>query len=616
MSPHLQTSKPHQTNHRLHPDESPNANPNTNQQQTKTQHDQQEQIAYKAPYFSKWSRTQFQNAMANGQVISIYVEKISVSWSPLDLYRIMSKYGEVMDVYIPRKMNRQGKKFCFVRFRVVADAQRLLSNIQRMHVEKDTVKVQANNEMAKGVTFIPTSDTMRWLSCCLIGTLKDPNKMISAPYVWKLHGFDDVKVSILGGDTVLICFPSKERLAQFEQESPDWVGLWFKSLKPWQKEDRVMNRRCWLFIRGVPLHAWCQEFFSLIASVFGSLIRVHPYTEQRQRLDGAILEVLTSQGGRIEKEIEVIVTGTKYVLQVVEEVCMECTGADMVDIESDCSEPDSPGASMDGGDGHGDGGGTAAEEADPFNLMPIITGSGLRDSRSAIKARSEPIRKIFESEPELPLIRTKPHELCNQGKSQALLSDCASCSNSNSKPLLVSNFFGPLANYDEGLLVRSDDALSPQPSLGHKTAEAHTPTVMSPMVSMSRSWSGTGEYSERCNSSESRYIKFLEGRLAKAVRSGRVNKGRRFRKIKDTGSLTSTDSSSNNNIRRSHAVDETWCRSLWSPVNLGFRAVEPDGLAGGLVFMWDMDDFKCSSWITGGRWLIVEGTMLKANKVY
>ncbi|KAJ4844558.1 hypothetical protein Tsubulata_031304 [Turnera subulata] len=62
------------------------------------------------PYFSKWSRQQVQRAMDNGQLHSLYVENLPKNWKQTDVYRIMSKYGEVVDVYIPNKRSRSGKR--------------------------------------------------------------------------------------------------------------------------------------------------------------------------------------------------------------------------------------------------------------------------------------------------------------------------------------------------------------------------------------------------------------------------------------------------------------------------------------------------------------------------
>ncbi|KAJ4848461.1 hypothetical protein Tsubulata_038083 [Turnera subulata] len=98
------------------------------------------------PYFSKWSRQQVLRAMANGEVYNLYVQNLSHQWSPMELYCIMSKHGEVVDVYIPRKTASNGQRFGFVRFRSNCDLQRLLADVNKVQVEDGTVTANIAKE--------------------------------------------------------------------------------------------------------------------------------------------------------------------------------------------------------------------------------------------------------------------------------------------------------------------------------------------------------------------------------------------------------------------------------------------------------------------------------------
>ncbi|KAJ4831883.1 hypothetical protein Tsubulata_051485 [Turnera subulata] len=195
------------------------------------------------------------------------------------------------------------------------EAMSYASVVQGQRTRGDSVKTFAYTQ---GISFIPTTDTQAWLSRCAVGLVKNPADMGVALYAWSLHGYEDVRVSKLGGDSMLACFPGVDTMQLFLREEPDWVKLWFSSLKPWQNGDQAKNRRCWLSIRGMPLQAWCSEFFQLMGSVFGQLIGVDSETEQRQCLEGARIEILTAQGGTIEKNMEVCVAGERCSVWVVE----------------------------------------------------------------------------------------------------------------------------------------------------------------------------------------------------------------------------------------------------------------------------------------------------------
>ncbi|KAJ4829935.1 hypothetical protein Tsubulata_021499 [Turnera subulata] len=147
---------------------------------------------------------------------------------------------------------------------------------------------QGRSQTEPGVMFIPTTETMQWLARSAVGVLKSTASMASVQLLWLLHGMREVEVAEMGGDRVLVTFPTKEYMMQFFNQQNDWIPLWFLSLMPWQSGDKAINRKCWIVVRGMPLNIWCKEFFEMIGSTFGSLVRVHPATENRQKGIGVL----------------------------------------------------------------------------------------------------------------------------------------------------------------------------------------------------------------------------------------------------------------------------------------------------------------------------------------
>ncbi|KAJ4838769.1 hypothetical protein Tsubulata_022294 [Turnera subulata] len=230
-------------------------------------------------------------------------------------------------------------RFGFVRYRGIRDLQRLLADVNRVetgegtlrtnkareravnrsitkaysgitpgrgqrveqgHRYIDTVKnatteggIQGPTKSDPGVMFIPTTDNIQWLARSAMGVLRNPASMASVHLLWVLHGVREVEVSDMGGDRVLVSFPTSESMQLFLQQNHDWIRLWFASFSPWQEGDRAVNRRCWIQVRGLPLHVWCREFFEFLGSLFGKLVSVHPLTEQRKSLGAARLEIIT-----------------------------------------------------------------------------------------------------------------------------------------------------------------------------------------------------------------------------------------------------------------------------------------------------------------------------------
>ncbi|KAJ4825577.1 hypothetical protein Tsubulata_006514 [Turnera subulata] len=582
MSPHLRLNNRRPTNpssSTVHTDI-----PNTQTPKHLTpQHTHQSQT--QTPFFSKWSPKQIESAIANGQAISLYVENIPAEWSPTETYRIMSKYGEVMDVYIPMKRTRRGQRFCFVRFRGVRDTQRLLYDVNRIFMEVGPIRANiarersgarqwqlpikqnpvprarglvmptktyaatvtqsqkqgrmgegksTDVEVLTGTTFIPTSETLSWLSRCAVGIIKDPREMDYVHHIWALHGYGEVEVSKLAGNSFLACFPSTDSMQQFLQAPPDWVSLWFDSIKPWCNGMRAETRRCWISVRGLPLQVWCQEFFVLLGSQIGRLIRVDPRTEKRRRLEEARLEILTSQGTFINKTLSVQLLGHKYEIAVVESgTCMESQSRTRSMVEDSESDDDSSAEEM-----TGDGAGGGGSASDPFQLMPII----MKPGTGVVSVAGCPQRKEFDDLDSQQLLAVSNNQgITNQGNVQLGLSRDA-VSGSNSNRISTFNSFDPLTQEVEE--VSDADGLNASKGPG-----VRSPTL-SPKAN-SAQYAQTGYNTDESLSTEdSVSTEVQELRLDWAIQSGRVSRGRKFKKIKKTGSLTSSNSSTNEEIRR------------------------------------------------------------------
>ncbi|KAJ4829124.1 hypothetical protein Tsubulata_036821 [Turnera subulata] len=75
-------------------------------------------------------------------------------WLPTDLHLVMSRFGDVMDIFIPQKLNRNGNRYAFVRFKNNTPTQDLVQRIVALHV--DGASLEAS--VARGR---PNSQTLR-----------------------------------------------------------------------------------------------------------------------------------------------------------------------------------------------------------------------------------------------------------------------------------------------------------------------------------------------------------------------------------------------------------------------------------------------------------------------
>ncbi|XP_057445503.1 uncharacterized protein LOC130737693 [Lotus japonicus] len=101
------------------------------------------------------------------------------------------------------------------------------------------------------------------------------------------NGFSHIGVISMGAREVILEFPSRAEMEETLQESSDFLSQMFQVLKPCSARSVARNHLIWLRLYGVPVVAWCYEFFQALASVFGNLVCLDGATSSWSRLDVA-----------------------------------------------------------------------------------------------------------------------------------------------------------------------------------------------------------------------------------------------------------------------------------------------------------------------------------------
>ncbi|KAJ4839188.1 hypothetical protein Tsubulata_038956 [Turnera subulata] len=315
--------------------------------------------------FSKWNRKITQQAIADGHLLSIYVENIPMVWTIADILSTLSVYGEIIDVYIPGKKSRNGKRFGFIRFKKVQNHSRIIEGISSIptpegklrgsyareigyaptsqpsknpaitHVNRtmqgksyaQTVKKQDDASSLRvkpvcngtaNVFFCPLDETMNWLNCCAYGVLSSPIERDVVQEIFISNGIHDAVVSELGGEAVLVHFQSQDAKRSFLSSLPMWIEDHFQVFREWMQGDGAPNRKCWIQLKGVPLQTWCRNFFMSICRRFGDLIKIAEITEEKLNLEYAFIQVLTSVNSPISWDFNVDIKGLKQVIKCTE----------------------------------------------------------------------------------------------------------------------------------------------------------------------------------------------------------------------------------------------------------------------------------------------------------
>ncbi|GJZ80373.1 RNA-directed DNA polymerase, eukaryota [Tanacetum coccineum] len=249
---------------------------------------------------------------------SVFVTNFPESIFARDLWKSCSVYGTVVDVFIPSKKSRIGKRFAFVRFIKVFNLDRLVENlctiwIGNFHLFANKVRFErphkpnvsaTNNSRAASGTEKPfnsqqtnngvgsyakivngTSTGMqapvissspalvlddsclidRDLSNHVLGKVKEFSSIPNLHTILKDEGFSDVNVSYIGGLWVLLELTSMD--TKLNLMNHIGVKSWFHTIQE-ACDDFVSDERIvWVDIEGVPLKAWSRETFTRIGKI-------------------------------------------------------------------------------------------------------------------------------------------------------------------------------------------------------------------------------------------------------------------------------------------------------------------------------------------------------------
>ncbi|GJR80795.1 RNA-directed DNA polymerase, eukaryota [Tanacetum coccineum] len=259
---------------------------------------------------------------------SVFITNFPDHFSARDLWEVCKGYGTVVDVYIPNRKSKAGKRYAFARFIRVDNVERLVSNLctvwnGRMHMHANVVRFDRSAKPAnktirtetpavntyasvhKGInsnhTLIVSIHSMvlddshivhRDLSYHVIGEAKQFMSIQKLPTILSKEGFPNVKLTYLGGLWVMMESSSLITKEKFLQH----VGVvsWFNSLSNAQPDFVSKERIVWVDIEGVPLHLWSHSTFTKIDSKWGELLELEESKDDvfaRKRLKENHLEL-------------------------------------------------------------------------------------------------------------------------------------------------------------------------------------------------------------------------------------------------------------------------------------------------------------------------------------
>ncbi|GJS99420.1 RNA-directed DNA polymerase, eukaryota [Tanacetum coccineum] len=305
---------------------------------------------------------------------SIFVTNFPDHVNSRDLWNKCSVYGTVVDVFIPIKKSKAGKRFAFVRFIKVPNLERLVENLCTLwigsyHLFANQVRFERSNLSVKYTTKAPqlnvpkkntaqgnglmgfqqkkgaaTSYTSavngensqvrpgnsvslapalvldeecimeRDFSNCAMGRVKAFDSIIKLQSILVDEGFVNVTLSYLGG--LWVMFECDNIDTKSKLVSHIGINSWFQVIHDVSQDFVSDERVVWIDIEGVPLYAWSRKSFEKIGSKWGELLNIEDASDSsfgRKRLC-----ILTKHPVSIFESFKIIVKGKVFMVRAKE----------------------------------------------------------------------------------------------------------------------------------------------------------------------------------------------------------------------------------------------------------------------------------------------------------
>ncbi|GJZ17899.1 RNA-directed DNA polymerase, eukaryota [Tanacetum coccineum] len=284
---------------------------------------------------------------------SIFITNFPDVTTSKDLWVLCQSYGTVVDVFIPNRMSKAGKRFAFVRFIKVDNVERLVGNlctlwIGRKHLQANVARFDRDsipskrvphkfNHVAptptsfvsavKGVSSPPiplaSSPALVLDDSCMVardldnfvmGEVRQFSSINNLSVLLHNEGFMNIEIVYLGGLWVMIKLGSAKTKLKFMKHTG--VASWFVRLCNAQNDFVASDRIVWVDIEGVPLHAWSHATFHKIGSQWGEVMELEDGNEDlfaRKRLC-----IKTKHANNILDSFKIIVKGKVFQIRAKE----------------------------------------------------------------------------------------------------------------------------------------------------------------------------------------------------------------------------------------------------------------------------------------------------------
>ncbi|XP_045802504.1 uncharacterized protein LOC123896113 [Trifolium pratense] len=304
------------------------------------------------------------------QYTTYFFSEFPDSFDAKAMLNIFQFYGNIFEVVIPAKRDKGGRRFGFARFDQVKDVRRFGIELDNIIIGRDKIYVnpprfqrdtrtrrphkqeedgskmenqhrsndegshqkncagpsfaqvaQSNGEQKQKIiiSFEPEREVIRMLSSAFVGVVPHPGLSYNIQEEFHRQGYFGVKITPLGANLVLLEDQEEGEVKALMEDARGWLEQWFKEIRPWSPREVDNERLVWLRVYGVPIHAWNDKFFSLIAKQYGIFLNADDTTSKKLSMDVARILIRTPGLKAIDDFISVKVDDELFQIRLIED---------------------------------------------------------------------------------------------------------------------------------------------------------------------------------------------------------------------------------------------------------------------------------------------------------
>ncbi|GFZ09150.1 hypothetical protein Acr_20g0009580 [Actinidia rufa] len=329
--------------------------------------------------------TQGDDPVLVGKVTTLFVENLPDEMDEEWMHQLFSNSGKVIEVFIPKKRSsKQNLRFGFVRFATREEGliairalngekirdHKILVKLARFVGSPDGAKQFSNGlhglrkmnfphtrKIDQGLKRDDKSEGHQkckrevgngWLLRSAVAKISPCRSLMTIHEHLRSLGHLDIQVRHMGGDWVVITFPTGEDLLSMLGEGKmAWLKEWFMEVHKWGEQPEIKCCRVvWLNCYGVPLNVWHAMTFIDVGNHWGDVISLDDGTTKCLSFAVGKIQVSTAIMEPINEAINLEVNGVLYPVRVCEEQIVtnlvshtkcNCIGCKEAGVEEDVS---------------------------------------------------------------------------------------------------------------------------------------------------------------------------------------------------------------------------------------------------------------------------------------